>query len=67
MKCLRKLLFCLLAVLCGGLTARAQYDKDVFMFRGRNALAEGHLAEALSNFNVLAQLDTTDYWTFVWV
>ena len=64
MKCKGKLLICLLAVLLGCLEARAQYDKDVFMFRGRNALAEGRLAEAVSHFNVLAQLDTTDYWTF---
>ena len=40
MKCKGKLLICLLAVLLGTLEARAQYDKDVFMFRGRNALAE---------------------------
>ena len=64
MKRARKLLLCLLAVLCGGLSARAQYDKDVFMFRGRNALAEGRLSEAVSHFNILAQLDSTDYWTF---
>ena len=64
MKCWRKLLVCVFAVFCAGLTARAQYDKDVFMFRGRNALAEGRLSEAVSHFNVLAQLDTTDYWTF---
>ena len=59
-----KLFFCLAVLLCFGLPAHAQYDKDVFMFRGRNALAEGHLAEAVSHFNILAQLDTTDYWTF---
>ena len=53
MKCKGKLLICLLAVLLGTLEARAQYDKDVFMFRGRNALAEGRLAEAVSQFNVL--------------
>ena len=64
MKRARKLLLCLLAVLCGGLSARAQYDKDVFMVRGRNALAEGRLSEAVSHFNILAQLDSTDYWTF---
>ena len=64
MKCLRKLSVLVLAVLFGGLSAYAQYDKDVFMFRGRNALSEGHLAEAVSHFNILAQLDTTDYWTF---
>ncbi len=64
MKCPQKVILLLVAVLLGVLPARAQYDKDVFMFRGRNALAEGHLAEAVSHFNVLAQLDSTDYWTF---
>ena len=44
--------------------ALAQYDKDVFSFRGRAALQDGRLSEAVSNFNILAQLDTTDYWTF---
>jgi len=46
------------------LAAQAQYDKDVFSFRGRTALQDGRLSEAVSNFNVLAQLDSTDYWTF---
>ena len=42
----------------------AQYDKDVFFFRGRQALADGRYSAAIENFNVLSQLDTTDYWTF---
>ncbi len=42
----------------------AQYDKDVFMMRGRQAIADGRYALAIENFNVLSQLDTTDYWTF---
>ena len=46
------------------LCARAQYDKDVFSFRGRTALQDGRLNEAVANFNILAQLDSTDYWTF---
>ena len=46
------------------LAAYAQYDKDVFSFRGRTALQDGRLSEAVSNFNILAQLDSTDYWTF---
>ena len=46
------------------LAAHAQYDKDVFSFRGRQALQDGRLNEAVANFNVLAQLDSTDYWTF---
>ncbi len=44
--------------------AWGQYDKDVFSFRGRTALQDGRLNEAVSNFNILAQLDSTDYWTF---
>ena len=63
MKNLRSLLtFCLALGLC--LQAHAQYDKDVFSFRGRTALQDGRLNEAITNFNILAQLDTTDYWTF---
>lgn len=42
----------------------AQYDKDMFMMRGRHSLAEGKYAQAIENFNVLSQLDTSDYWTF---
>ena len=42
----------------------AQYDKDVFYMRGRHALSEGKYAKAIEDFNVLAQLDTTDHWTF---
>ena len=53
---------CLALLLC--VPARAQYDKDVFSFRGRSALQDGRLNEAVANFNILAQLDTTDYWTF---
>ena len=64
MRSLTQLFLTIVAVLCFGLSARAQYDKDVFMFRGRNALSEGHLSEAVSHFNILAQLDSTDYWTF---
>ena len=42
----------------------AQYDKDVFMMRGRQAIADGKYALAIENFNVLAQLDTSFHWTF---
>ncbi len=42
----------------------AQYDKDVFFARGRHALSEGQYAKAIENFNVLAQLDTSDYWNY---
>jgi len=46
------------------LPARAQYDQDVFYYRGRRALADGKFAEAISNFNILARLDTTSHLTF---
>ncbi len=42
----------------------AQYDKDVFSFRGRSALADGRYSEAINNFNILARLDSNDCWTF---
>ena len=53
-----------LLLLAAALQAAGQYDKDVFSFRGRRALQDGKNAEAIQNFNILAQLDTTDYWTF---
>ncbi len=34
------------------------------MWRGRQALSDGKYAQAIENFNVLARLDTTDYWSF---
>lgn len=44
----------------------AQWDKDVFSWRGRNALSEGKYAKAIENFNILARLDSTDYWNYFW-
>ena len=46
-----------------GNEACAQYDKDVFFFRGRQALADGKYAQAIENFNILLQLDQNDYLT----
>ncbi len=65
---MRKVLKCL-AVVClflltGIQDLRAQYDKDIFYMRGRQALADGKYSLAIENFNVLTQLDTTDHWTF---
>ena len=45
-------------------TALAQYDKDVFSMRGRIALQDGKYTQAIEHFNILARLDTTDYWCF---
>ncbi len=42
----------------------AQYDHDVFMFRGRLALSDGRFSQAIEHFNILSKLDSTDYWTF---
>ena len=42
----------------------AQYDRDAFFMRGRRALADGRYAMAIENFNILAQLDTADYWNY---
>ena len=42
----------------------AQYDKDVFSIRGRMALQDGKYSHAIENFNILARLDSTDYWCF---
>ena len=55
-----------ICLLChaGVQTAYAQYDKDAFFMRGRMALADGKYAQAIENFNILAQLDTTDYWNY---
>lgn len=61
---LRRLLLFVALLLSFTLTVKAQYDKDVFSWRGRNALSEGKYADAIQNFNVLANLDTADYWTF---
>lgn len=41
-----------------------QWDKDVLEFRGRLALQDGKYAQAIEQFNILAQMDTNAYWTF---
>ncbi|MBR4228462.1 MAG: tetratricopeptide repeat protein [Bacteroidales bacterium] len=61
---MKRFLVILLVLFCGLQAAEAQYDRDVFYFRGRNSLADGKYAQAIENFNILARLDTTDYWTF---
>ena len=61
---MRRLLSIVLIILAVPFLCRAQYDKDVFSFRGRTALQDGKYARAIENFNILARLDTTDHWTF---
>lgn len=43
--------------------AHAQWDKDVLQYRGRIALQDGKYADAIENFNIVARLDTADFWT----
>ena len=61
---MKKFLLTIGMLLLGATFALAQYDKDVFMWRGRQALSDGRYAQAIENFNVLARLDSTDYWSF---
>ena len=58
------MLTAVLLVSCGMWQSYAQYNKNVFFSRGRLSLADGKYAQAIENFNVLARLDTSDYWTF---
>lgn len=57
-------LLSLLILLSFSPSSFAQYDKDVFYMRGRQALADGKYAQSIENFNILARLDTTDHLTF---
>jgi len=61
---MKKFLLTIASLLLAATFASAQYDKDVFMWRGRQALSDGKYALAIENFNVLSRLDTTDYWSF---
>jgi len=61
---MKKFGLAILFLTCLANSAFAQYDKDVFLIRGRQALSDGKYALAIENFNVLARLDTADYWNF---
>lgn len=64
-KYISKLLVSVLFFILAGIgSLHAQWDKDVFSWRGRLALQDGKYSAAIENFNILARLDTTDYWTF---
>lgn len=54
----------MILLLSAAFQLHAQWDKDVFSYRGRKALQEGKYATAIENFNILARLDTTDYWNY---
>ena len=61
---MRKFFLVIVTLLSFGVLCNAQYDKDVFAFRGRLALSENRYSDAISHFNILARLDSTDCWTF---
>ena len=61
---MKKFLLTIFIVLCTAGSASAQWDKDVFMWRGRQSLSDGKYAAAIENFNILARLDTSDHWCF---
>ena len=63
-KLVKKFVLSILLLLCAAFYSSAQYDTDVFMWRGRQALNDGKYSQAIENFNILARLDTTDYWGF---
>lgn len=51
----------LIALMFCSVSAGAQYDIDQFFFRGRQFLIDGKYANAIDNFNILVQLDSTLY------
>ena len=61
---MKRFLLSLMLLLSVSAAVHAQYDKDVFMFRGRQALAEGRYSDAIGQFNILARLDTADCWIY---
>ena len=63
-KVVKKFLLSIAILLSLAPLALAQYDKDVFSMRGRLALQDGKYTQAIEHFNILARLDTTDYWCF---
>ena len=63
---MKKALLAISFFLFTGTLCLSQWDKDVFSWRGRNALSEGKYAKAIENFNILTRLDSTDYWSFFW-
>ena len=63
-KIVKKFLLTIAILLCSAFHVFAQYDKDVFNMRGRLALQDGKYTQAIEHFNILAKLDSTDYWCF---
>jgi tetratricopeptide (TPR) repeat protein len=65
MRYLKKIILTILFIVSlGGIEAMAQYDTEVFYWRGRQSLADGKYAKAIENFNILERLDTTNHLTY---
>ena len=63
-KLVKKYLLTIVLLATVASSALAQWDKDVFSYRGRVALQDGKYSQAIENFNILSRLDSTDYWCF---
>lgn len=61
---LRHIFLTAVLLLGTALSSYAQYDTDVFFMRGRQCLSDGRYAQAIEQFNILARLDTANYWNF---
>jgi len=55
------LLFFLSVLLAGEAVASAQYDRNMFYYRGRQMLVDGKYSQAIDNLNVLIRLDPNSY------
>lgn len=55
----RKILLVAAFIIMGSVLLMAQYDKQQFFLRGRQALIEGKYGQAIEHFNLLSRLDTT--------
>lgn len=56
-----KPIFALLVCLVLSYSSYAQYDRNHFFLRGRQALIEGKYSMAIEQFNILTQLDTSSH------
>ncbi len=59
-----KILTIAIAAITMAMPLRAQWNTEVLELRGRIALQDGKYAQAIEQFNILAHLDTTAYWTY---
>jgi len=60
----KKIFLSITLLLAAAFTVSAQFDTNVFMWRGRQALNDGKYAAAIEHFNFLSRIDTSNYWSF---